>query len=75
MMDVEVTLHTPLRINRFTRAVVPLPPTATIDTLLEQLSIEQYEVASVYVNGQQSTFSHALGDGDRVSLLPFIGGG
>jgi molybdopterin converting factor small subunit len=48
---------------------------ATIDTLLDHLAIKQHEVGSVYVNGEYGIFSHPLADGDRVTLLPLIGGG
>jgi len=74
-MDVDVTLYPPLQYKRFHRAVVPLMEAATIDTLLEHLTIKQYEVGSVYVNRETSSFNHVLRDGDYVVLLPLIGGG
>lgn len=48
---------------------------ATIDTLLEHLVINQHEIGSVYVNGEYGIFSQPLAHGDRVTLLPLIGGG
>lgn len=74
-MEVEVTLYSPLQDNRFSKATVTLVEPASIDTLLQHLTIEQHEVGSVYVNGTGSTFSHPLVAGDRVTLLPLIGGG
>ena len=74
-MEVEVTLYSPLQDNRFSKATVNLAEPASIDTLLQHLTIEQHEVGSVYVNGKTSTFSHPLVTGDRVTLLPMIGGG
>lgn len=74
-MDIDVTLYPPLQKNRFHRAAVTLGNTATVDTLLEHLAIAQYEVGSVYVNGDSTTFNHLLSDGDRIVLLPLIGGG
>jgi molybdopterin converting factor small subunit len=74
-MEIAVTLHTPLQFNGLSKATIGLETPATIDTLLNLLSIEQYEVGSVYVNGTSTTFNHSLFDGDRVSLLPLIGGG
>jgi sulfur carrier protein ThiS len=74
-MEVEVTLYSPLQDNRFSKATVNLVESASIDTLLQHLTIEQHEVGSVYVNGKGSTFSHPLVTGDRVTLLPLIGGG
>jgi len=75
MMDVDVTLYPPLQNNRFTRATVSLADPATIDTLLEHLVIKQYEIGSVYINGKNSTFNQTIESGDRVVLLPLIGGG
>jgi len=75
MMDVDVTLYPPLQNNRFNKATVTLAEPATIDTLLEHLVIKQYEVGSVYINGENSTFNHTIESGDRVVLLPLIGGG
>jgi sulfur carrier protein ThiS len=74
-MEVEVTLYSPLQDNRFSKAMVNLAEPASIDTLLQHLTIEQHEVGSVYVNGKGSTFNHPLVTGDRVTLLPMIGGG
>ena len=74
-MNVDVKLYPPLHKNRFDQAAVTLADTATVDTLLELLKIAQYEVGSVYVNGDSSTFNHLLSDGDRIVLLPLIGGG
>jgi sulfur carrier protein ThiS len=74
-MEVEVILYSPLQDNRFSKATVNLVEPASVDTLLQHLTIEQHEVGSVYVNGNGSTFSHPLVTGDRVTLLPLIGGG
>lgn len=74
-MEVEVTLYSPLQDNRFSKATVNLVEPASIDTLLQYLTIEQHQVGSVYVNGKGSTFIHPLVTGDRVTLLPLIGGG
>jgi len=74
-MEVEVTLYSPLQENRFSQGTVSLAEPASIDTLLQHLTIEQHEVGSVYVNGNGSTFNHPLVTGDRVTLLPLIGGG
>ena len=74
-MEVTVKLYTPLQFNGLSKATISLEAPATIDTLLKLLLIEQHEVGSVYVNGKSTTFNHPLFDGDRVSLLPLIGGG
>ncbi len=74
-MDIEVKLFAPLQQKNCSRAVVYLDEPATIDTLLRYLKLEQHQVESVYVNGRDSTFSQSLFSGDRVTLLPLIGGG
>ena len=74
-MDIEVKLYAPLQQKNRSRLLVSLDQPATIDTLLRYLEIEQHQVESVYVNGRDSTFSQSLFSGDRVTLLPLIGGG
>jgi molybdopterin converting factor small subunit len=74
-MDIEVKLYAPLRQKNLSRVLVSLDRPATIETLLSYLAIEHYQVESVYVNGRDSTFSQSLVSGDRVTLLPLIGGG
>ena len=75
MIEVVVQLFPPLRTNRFDRATVSLGEPATISSLLQELSIKEQEVESVYVNGRGATFAQDLVCGDRVTLLPTIGGG
>jgi len=74
-MDIKVTLYSPLKTDRFSKATITLMNSSTIDTLLHHLDIKQHEVGSVYVNGKSSTFTHSLTTGDEVTLLPLIGGG
>jgi len=75
MIEVVVQLFPPLRINRFDRSTVSLIEPATVASLLQNLSIKEREVESVYVNGRGATFEQHLVSGDRVTLLPTIGGG
>ena len=72
---VEVHLFPPLRTNRFDRTSVSLAAASTVHSLLEQLDIREQEVESVYVNGRGATYARKLAPGDRVTLLPTIGGG
>lgn len=74
-MQVEVHLFANLQLGRFARSHLELAPGATVDTLLEKLVIQRHEVEGVYINTKQATFQHQLKDNDRVTLLPFIGGG
>ena len=74
-MDVDVTLFPPLRENRFSNRMITLPAQATVQNLLDTLVIEREEVESIYVNGREATFEQRLNAGDRITFLPFIGGG
>ncbi len=74
-MEIQVTLYAPLTQGRFKKGSVSLESGGTVDTLLQFLAIEQHEVGSVFVDGQNSTFTHVLQRGDKVTLLPLIGGG
>lgn len=74
-MEIKVTLYSPLNNNRFSKAKINVMESSTVDTLLQHLDIKQHEVGSVYVNGKSSTFTHSLMPGDKVTLLPLIGGG
>ncbi len=74
-MDVDVTLFPPLRENRFSKSAVTLAEPATVQSLLDTLAIDGQEVESVYVNGREATFTQTLNAGDRITFLPFMGGG
>jgi sulfur-carrier protein len=75
VIEIEVHLYPPLRKNRFDRAAVVLAAEATVRSLLTHLGIREQDVESVYVNGRGATFAQELFSGDRVTLLPPIGGG
>jgi molybdopterin converting factor small subunit len=74
-MDVEVTLFPPLRENRFSKSTLTLAESATVQSLLDKLVIDRDQVESIYVNGKEATFDQHLNTGDRITFLPFIGGG
>ena len=74
-MEVEVTLFPPLRENRFSNSAVTVVESATVQNLLDQLVIDRDQVESIYVNGKEATFDQRLKAGDRITFLPFIGGG
>ncbi len=74
-MEVDVTLFPPLRENRFSKSTVPLAESATVQSVLDKLAIDRDQVESIYVNGKEATFDQRLNAGDRITFLPFIGGG
>ena len=75
MITVTVTLYPPLRDQLFAKADVEVASPASVATLLDHLDIKAEKVESIYVNSRETGFNHPLSDGDRVSLLPMIGGG
>jgi molybdopterin converting factor small subunit len=75
VIEVEVSLFAPLREGRFSRAMLSLEPGTTVVELLQHLGIRKQEVESVYINSREGTFAQELRTGDRISLLPVIGGG
>lgn len=74
-IEIEVHLFANLRVNRFGTAPVQINNPATVNTILDVLGIQQAEIGAVFINGQDGTFEQSLADGDRLTLLPFIGGG
>jgi molybdopterin converting factor small subunit len=74
-MEVDVTLFPPLRENRFSKRTVRLAESATVQSVLDKLVIDREQVESIYVNGKEATFYQSLNAGDRITFLPFIGGG
>lgn len=74
-IDIEVHLFANLRLDRFGTALVQIDDPATVKSILALLGIPQADVGAVFVNGRDGTFAQALADGDRLTLLPSIGGG
>jgi sulfur carrier protein ThiS len=73
--EVEVKLFPPLQENRFSKRLIELGEEATVGHLLTRLGINEEEVEAIYLNGKEANFKSTLHSGDRVTLLPFIGGG
>lgn len=74
-MRVRVSLYSALRIDRFSAAEVELPENATIEDLLETLDLPLQDIGIVMVNAHSGTFQQRLQPGDRITLIPPIGGG
>ncbi|WP_413815164.1 MoaD/ThiS family protein, partial [Desulfosarcina sp.] len=47
---------------------------ATVGNLAEHVKISENEIATVFVNGRRSRLDARLSDGDRVALMPAVGG-
>ena len=74
-MRVRVSLYSALRIDRFGEDEVELPEGATVTDLADQLQIALQDIGIVMVNACSGTFQQGLQPGDRITLIPPIGGG
>ena len=72
---VSVSLFSSLRINRFAEAEVELPDGGTVADVLDELRLTLQDVGVVVVNARSGTFQEKLKAGDRITLIPPIGGG
>lgn len=74
-MEVEVSLFATFQKGRFVRRQVSLPAEATAADLLRLLDIAPDDVGILVVNRRDATTKQSLSEGDRVTLIPVIGGG
>jgi sulfur carrier protein ThiS len=72
---VRVSLYSSLRIDRFSETEVELLEGATVKDLLEKLDLSLQDIGVVMVNARSGTFQQRLQPGDRITLIPPIGGG
>jgi sulfur carrier protein ThiS len=72
---VRVSLYSALRIDRFSETEVELLEGATVKDLLEKLDLSLQDIGVVMVNARSGTFQQRLQPGDRITLIPPIGGG
>ena len=73
--EVELTLVGLLRKYGPAHALRPVEPGQTIAEVIGELGLNPDLVAIVMVNGRQRSKSDSLQPGDRVKLLPMVGGG
>ncbi len=79
-MKVEVRLFATLRayvpgLGVGEAKIVELPPGATFTQLMETLGIAPAEVKIIMRNGRQVEPDDTIHDGDRIALIPAVGGG
>jgi sulfur carrier protein ThiS len=72
---VELVLVGLLRNYGPAQASLPVEQGETVLDLIRELGLDPDLVAIVMVNGRQQFKSHRLQPGDRVKLLPMVGGG
>ena len=74
-MSVRVILYSILRPGRFTEADVDVSEGAAVSDVLAPIELPLVDVAIVMVNARSGRFQQKLKSGDRLTLLPHLGGG
>ncbi len=74
-MEVEVSLFATFQQGRFLRKRVSLPAKATAVDLVRMLGIAPDDIGILVINRRDAPMNQSLSEGDRVTLIPVIGGG
>lgn len=74
-MKIEMRLFATLREGRGKVVPMEAPEGATVETLIDSLSIPHEEIAILLVNGRDAVLERILQEGDAVSVFPPVGGG
>jgi len=74
-MEIDVKLFATFQTGRFARQQVTVPEKATVSDLLGLLDIAPDDVGILVVNQRDATLKQLLGEGDRITIIPVIGGG
>lgn len=74
-VQVTVTLFSVLRKDRFEKAEIQVQDGTDVRGLLDRLGILPDEVGIVVINESDAAFTRVLRAGDRVTLIPPLGGG
>ncbi len=75
MKNVQVTLVGLLKKYAPDQSSLTMEPGQTVMEVIGDLGLDPDLVAIVLVNGRQKFKSYRLRDGDRVKLVPIVGGG
>lgn len=74
-MKIEMRLFATLREGRGKVIPMEAPEGATVEALIDSLSILHEEIAILLVNGRDAVLGRTLQEGDAVSVFPPVGGG
>lgn len=74
-MVVKVRLFATLRIDRGRELMVELNDEYTARAIIDELDIEEKDVAILMINGRDGLLDTILKTGDVVSIFPPVGGG
>ena len=56
------------------RSITLSDDNATVGNLAEHVQVSENKIATVFLNGKRSGLDARLSDGDRVALVPAVGG-
>ncbi|MBE0451385.1 MAG: MoaD/ThiS family protein [Clostridia bacterium] len=74
-MVVKVRLFATLRVDRGRELMVELDDEYTARAIIDELDIEEKDVAILMINGRDGLLDTILKTGDVVSIFPPVGGG
>ena len=75
IVEIEISLFSAFRLGRFDRRRMKVPEASTVSDMLTILEIPVTDVGVLVINGRDGTLDQNLLAGDRVTLIPAIGGG
>lgn len=74
-MNIEVRLFATLREGRGKKLIMNLNEGSTPQDIINQLKINEKDVAILLINGKDGELDRKLADGDIISIFPPVGGG
>ncbi len=74
-MNIEVRLFATLRNGRWKKNDMECKANTTTSMIIDNLNINESEVAILLINGRDGELTTELKDGDIVSIFPPVGGG
>lgn len=74
-MNIEVRLFASLREGRGKKLIMNLNEGSTPQDIINQLKINEKDVAILLINGKDGELDRKLADGDIISIFPPVGGG
>ena len=74
-MEFKVRLFATLRIDRGRELMVKLDEEWTARAIIDELDIEEKDVAILMINGRDGLLDTTLKPGDVISIFPPVGGG
>ena len=74
-MNITVSLHGVLRIDRFKKEILAYPDDSSIQKVIDDLQIPVKLLGIILINGTHAKAGDTLHNGDTLMLLPLLEGG